>query len=49
MTVFCPTILFEMGFVTNTDEVDYFLKPKNTKAMALAVLLGITNYLKTGL
>jgi len=46
---FCPAILFEMGFVTNTDEADYFLKPKNTKAMALAVLLGITNYLKTGL
>ena len=34
-----------VGFVTNTDEADYFLKPKNIKAMALAILLGITNYL----
>lgn len=43
--LFCPAVLIEMGFVTNTDEVDYFLKPKNIKAMALAVLMGVYKYL----
>ena len=42
-TTFCPVILVEMGFVTNKDEASYFLKSKNTKAMALAILLGIIN------
>ena len=46
---FRPSILIEMGFVTNSDEADYFLKPKNIKAMALAVLIGLYNYLNTGL
>jgi len=46
---FCPTILIEMGFVTNTDEADYFLNPKNTRAMALAILMGLYNYLNTRL
>ncbi|RKR07949.1 N-acetylmuramoyl-L-alanine amidase [Maribacter vaceletii] len=44
-----PAVLVEMGFITNTDEADYFLKPKNSKAMALAVLIGITNYLNSAL
>jgi N-acetylmuramoyl-L-alanine amidase len=48
-TAFCPAILVEMGFVTNIDEAGYFLKSKNVKAMALAILLGITNYLNIGL
>lgn len=48
-TTFCPVILVEMGFVTNKDEASYFLKSKNTKAMALAILLGIINYLNTEL
>lgn len=43
--VFRPTILIEMGFVTNSDEADYFLKPKNIGAMALAILMGLYNYL----
>ena len=42
---YCPSILVEMGFVTNTDEADYFLKPKNIKAMALAILMGLYNHL----
>jgi N-acetylmuramoyl-L-alanine amidase len=42
---FCPAILVETGFVTNTDEADYFIKPTNVRALALAVLIGITNYL----
>lgn len=36
-----PAVLIETGFITNFDEADYFLKPENTKAMALAVLMGI--------
>ncbi|UMB54226.1 N-acetylmuramoyl-L-alanine amidase [Lutibacter sp. A64] len=48
-TTFCPAILVELGFVTNLDEADYFLKSQNIRAMALAVLLGITNYLNTRL
>ena len=43
----CPSVLVEMGFMTNADEVDYFLKPKNIRAMALAVLMGVMDYLYT--
>ncbi|WP_347373980.1 N-acetylmuramoyl-L-alanine amidase [Aequorivita sp. Q41] len=39
------SILIEVGFVTNTDEADYFLKPNNIRAMALAILIGLYNYL----
>ena len=46
---FCPSILIEMGFVTNTDEANYFLAHQNIRAMALAILMGIHNYLNTGL
>lgn len=42
---FRPSILIEMGFVTNTNEADYFLKPKNIRAMALSILMGLYNYL----
>lgn len=42
---FCPSVLIEMGFVTNHDEANYFLKPENIRAMALAILLGLHNYL----
>lgn len=45
----CPSVLAEMGFMTNTYEADYFLKSKNIKSMALAILLGILNYLNTDL
>lgn len=37
----CPSVLVEMGFMTNTDESDYFLETKNVKALALAVLMAI--------
>jgi N-acetylmuramoyl-L-alanine amidase len=40
-----PAILIEMGFVTNYDEANYFLKPSNKRAMALAILMGLYNYL----
>ncbi|WP_339714979.1 N-acetylmuramoyl-L-alanine amidase [uncultured Kriegella sp.] len=39
--VYCPTVLVEMGFITNADEADYYLNPKNIRAMALAILMGI--------
>ena len=42
---FCPAVLVEIGFITNVDEANYFLRPKTIRAMALAILLGITNYL----
>jgi len=40
--IVCPTILIELGFMTNIDEAYYFLSKKNIKAMALAILLGTT-------
>ncbi|MEZ7514143.1 N-acetylmuramoyl-L-alanine amidase family protein [Flavobacterium frigidarium] len=42
-----PALLIEMGFVTNPDEADYFLKPQNIRAMALTILMGLYNYLNT--
>ncbi|WP_232829236.1 N-acetylmuramoyl-L-alanine amidase family protein [Aureibaculum luteum] len=42
---YCPTILIETGFITNSDEGDYFLKVKNISAMALSILMGLYNYL----
>ncbi|WP_299159149.1 N-acetylmuramoyl-L-alanine amidase [uncultured Tenacibaculum sp.] len=44
-----PAVLVEMGYITNTDEADYFTNPKNVKAMALAILIGIANYLNVGI
>ena len=46
---FCPGVLVETGFLTNNDEADYFLKPKNIRAMALAILMGLYNYLNSAL
>ena len=43
---YCPSVLMEMGFMTNTDEADYFLEAQNIKAVALAVLMGVRDYLK---
>lgn len=45
MSGFCPAVLIELGFVTNWDEASYFLKPANKKALALAILMGIIDYL----
>ena len=41
----CPAILIELGFITHKDEAYYFLKPQNIRAIALAILIGITNHL----
>ncbi len=45
MSGFCPAVLVELGFVTNWDEASYFLKPSNHKALALAILMGLVDYL----
>jgi len=45
----CPSLLIEVGFVTSPDEANYFLKSENIRAMALAILMGIIDYLKNGL
>lgn len=44
-----PSVLVELGFLTNADEMAYFSEPKNIVAMALAILMGIINYLNTTL
>ncbi|MBO0356203.1 N-acetylmuramoyl-L-alanine amidase [Muricauda ruestringensis] len=46
--VYCPTVLVEMGFMTHADEADYYLNPKNIRAMALAILMGLYNYFNAG-
>ncbi|GMN04624.1 N-acetylmuramoyl-L-alanine amidase [Croceitalea sp. MTPC5] len=37
----CPTILVELGFLSNIDEADYLKKKENINALALAVLMPI--------
>ena len=44
-TIEYSSILVEIGFITNADESDYLSMNKNIKAMALAVLMGLYNYL----
>lgn len=46
---YSPSVLVEMGFMTNTNESDYYLKPKNIRAKALAILMGLYNYFNSGL
>ncbi|APY10467.1 N-acetylmuramoyl-L-alanine amidase [Seonamhaeicola sp. S2-3] len=38
-----PTILLELGFLSNGDEVDYLMKQGNTNALALVTFLGLWN------
>ncbi|MEY8781099.1 N-acetylmuramoyl-L-alanine amidase [Allomuricauda sp. XS_ASV26] len=45
----CSSVLVEMGFMTHADEADYYLKKKNIRAMALAILMGLYNYFNAGL
>ena len=44
-----PSVPFEMGFISNTDEANYFFKFKSSTSIALAILMGTSNYLNTGL
>ncbi|WP_246200198.1 N-acetylmuramoyl-L-alanine amidase family protein [Maribacter luteus] len=40
-----PSVLLELGFLSNNDEANYFLKSKNIRVMALANLKGLYNCL----
>ncbi|WKB81779.1 N-acetylmuramoyl-L-alanine amidase [Cellulophaga lytica] len=40
----CPSILLEIGFLTNIDEANYLSSVRNIKALAMCVLIGILNY-----
>ncbi|MDT0686405.1 N-acetylmuramoyl-L-alanine amidase family protein [Autumnicola psychrophila] len=46
MIKFCPAILIEVGFLNNPVEAAYFSEPSGIRTMALAILSGISNYLK---
>lgn len=45
----CPGILIEMGFISSSDEADYYFKLPNKRAVALAILLSTNNYFKNKL
>ncbi|WP_203296567.1 N-acetylmuramoyl-L-alanine amidase family protein [Luteirhabdus pelagi] len=36
-TAFMPSVLLELGFLSNSDETSYFLKPDSLKALALVI------------
>jgi len=40
----CPTILIELGFLSNKDEAGYLTKKENKNAVALAILISIKIY-----
>lgn len=42
-----PSVLVEFGFLSNMDERAYLYKSSNIKAMALTILMGIDEHLKT--
>ena len=42
---YCLSVLLELGFLSNNDEANYFLKSKNIRVMALAILKGLYNCL----
>jgi N-acetylmuramoyl-L-alanine amidase len=47
MIKFCPAILIEVGFLNNPVEAVYFSRPSGITAIALAILSGINNHLKS--
>lgn len=44
MVKHCPSILVEIGFVTNKDEADFFLESSNLNAIALALFTVMRNH-----
>ena len=38
---YCPVILIELGYLSNTDESEYLMNKENRKALALAILMAI--------
>ena len=43
---YCPSVLLELGFLSNVDEAYYCKKPTKLRAMGLAILKVIINYLE---
>lgn len=39
---YCPSVLLEMGFLSNGDESFYLGKPETLRTMALIILMGLT-------
>ncbi len=37
----CPSVLVELGFLSNKDEANYLIKEENSNAVALAILMSI--------
>ncbi len=37
----CPSVLIELGFLSNKDEASYLIKKENKQALALAILMSI--------
>ena len=44
----CPTILLEIGFLSNGEEADYLKSDRSITSLATAILLGITKHLDYG-
>lgn len=44
---YMPSVLVELGFLSNWDESNYYLEPNNTQVMALLILMGLRNFLNT--
>lgn len=42
---YCPSLLLELGFLSNWDEPEYLLEDKNIRILALTVLIGLYNHL----
>ncbi|WP_349254676.1 N-acetylmuramoyl-L-alanine amidase family protein [Autumnicola patrickiae] len=49
MISLCPAILIEVGFLNNPDEASHFSNPSGIRSMALVILSGINNHIKTAL
>lgn len=45
----CPSVLLELGFLSNWDESFYLGKPETLRTMALIILMELNNYLNAGL
>ena len=49
MIKFSPAILIEVGFLNNPDEAFYYSSATGIRAMALTILSGVSNYIKSEL
>jgi len=43
---YSPSVLLEIGFLSNWDEANYFFRTKNFKIIALTILMGFDNFIK---